>query len=144
MPKPTVFHILSQSPGTPTLYMYQKGDGIITLIPKGNKSRHLLKNWRPISLLNVIYKLASGCIANRLKNVLPFLIHESQTGFLSGRFIGENIRLLYDTLLYTELKDIPGMLLVVDFEKAFDSVSHNFLFSVLNFFSLWSISNEMN
>ena len=76
--------------------------GIIILIPKGNKPRHLLKNWRPISLLNVIYKIASGCIANRLKQVLPHLIHENQKGFLKGRFIGENIRLLYDILLYTE------------------------------------------
>ena len=52
--------------------------GIITLIPKGNKSRDELKNWRPISLLNVIYKLASGCIANRLKKVLSYLIQEKQ------------------------------------------------------------------
>ena len=108
--------------------------GIITLIPKGNKNRELLKNWRPISLLNVIYKLASGCIANRLKKVLPHLIHENQKGFLKDRFIGENIRLLYDILLYTEINNVPGMLLIIDFEKAFDSVSHNFLFKVLNFF----------
>ena len=122
-------------------YAYFKGKlshshkiGIITLIPKGNKPRHLLNNWRPISLLNVIYKIASGCIANRLKHVLPYLIHENQTGFLKGRFIGENIRLLYDVLLYTELNDIAGMLMVIDFEKAFDSVSHKFLFNVLDFF----------
>ena len=108
--------------------------GIITLIPKGNKPRHLLKNWRPISLLNVIYKIASGCIANRLKQVLPRLIHENQKGFLKGRFIGENIRLLYDILLYTELNDIPGMLLMIDFEKAFDCISHKFLINVLDFF----------
>ena len=108
--------------------------GIITLIPKGNKPRNLLKNWRPISLLNVLYKIASGCIANRLKQILPHLIHENQKGFLKGRFIGENIRLLYDTLLYTELNDIPGMLLMIDFEKAFDCVSHKFLFKVLDFF----------
>ena len=81
-----------------------------------------------VSLLNVIYKIASGCIANRLKQVLPHLIHENQKGFLKGRFIGENIRLLYDILLYTELNDIPGMLLMIDFEK-------KFLINVLDFFS---------
>ena len=49
-----------------TLSITQK-QGIITCIPKPNKSRQLLKNWRPISLLNVIYKLASSVIANRIK-----------------------------------------------------------------------------
>ena len=123
-------------------YAYAKGEmsfsiklGIISLIPKGNKNRDDLKNWRPISLLNVIYKIATGCIANRLKKVLSYLIHENQKGFLKGRYIGENIRLLYDVMLYTELMDIPGMLLSIDFEKVFDSVSHDFLFKVLNFFN---------
>ena len=63
------------------------------------------------------------------------MIHESQKGFMSGRFIGENIRILYDILLYTETNDIPGLILLVDFEKAFDSVSHDFIMNVLDFFN---------
>ena len=55
--------------------------GIITILPKGNKPRELLKNWRPISLLNTTYKLFSGVIANRLKGVLGSIIHENQKGF---------------------------------------------------------------
>jgi len=47
-----------------------------------------MKNWRPISLLNVAYEIASGCIVNRPKSVLEFLISEHQTGFLRGRYIG--------------------------------------------------------
>ena len=113
---------------------YTQKLGVISLIPKGNQDRHYLKNWRPISLLNVVYKLGSTCIANRLKTVLPFLIHENQKGFMSGRFIGENIRLLYDILLYTDLNEIPGLLLLIDFEKAFDSISHDFIRNVLHFF----------
>lgn len=108
--------------------------GVITCIPKGNKDKQFLKNWRPISLLNTSYKLASACIAERLKTVLPKLINDDQTGFISGRFIGENIRLLYDIMNYTEKQEIPGMLLLIDFEKAFDSVSWEFLFKVLEFF----------
>ena len=72
--------------------------GIITCLPKPNKSLFYLKNWRPISLLNVIYKLASSVIASRLKNVLHKLIHEDQKGFIARRFIRENIRLIYDIL----------------------------------------------
>ena len=56
--------------------------GIITCIPKPNKCRQTLKNWRPISLLNVVYRLASAVIANRLKRVLNKVIHEDQKGFL--------------------------------------------------------------
>ncbi len=65
-----------------------------------------IKKWRPICLLNVIYKIASGCIANRLKLYMDKLISRDQTGFLKGRFIGENIRLVYDLMNYTEKKTI--------------------------------------
>ena len=109
--------------------------GIITILPKGNKPREFLKNWRPISLLNTTYKLFSGVIANRLKGVLNDLIHENQKGFLSGRFIGENTRLLYDLIDHIEIQNKPGMVLLLDFEKAFDSVSWNFIYKVFDFFN---------
>ena len=123
-------------------YGYDKGRlsvtqkfGVITLLPKGNKPRQFLKNWRPISLLNVTYKLASACIAERVKSSLNDIIHENQKGFMSGRYIGENIRLMYDLLNFTEENKIPGMFLLIDFEKSFDSVSHTFLKYVLNYFN---------
>ena len=90
-------------------YAYRNGllsvtqkQGIITCLPKPNKARNILKNWRPISLLNVIYKLMSSAIANRLKTVLNKLINQDQKGFITGRFIGENIRLVYDVLFETK------------------------------------------
>ena len=107
--------------------------GIITCLPKGDKPKQFLKNWRPITLLNVIYKLASGCIADRIKIVLDKLISKEQTGFMSGRYIGENTRLIYDILQITDKLDIPGLLLIIDFEKAFDSISWKFIEKVLNF-----------
>ena len=73
-------------------------EGIITCIPKDNKPRRFLTNYRPISLLNTVYKIASGAIANRIKPTLQKLIHTDQTGFISGRYLGENIRLIYDII----------------------------------------------
>ena len=110
--------------------------GIITLLPKGNKPKQFLKNWRPITLLNTTYKLASSCIAERMKTILPTLINADQKGFMKGRYIEENIRLLYDLIMYSKLHNKPGMLLLIDFEKAFDSVSHKFIFKTLKFFDL--------
>ena len=86
-----------------------------------------MKNWRPITLLNTVYKTASSCIAARLKTVLLKLTGDDQMGLLKGRYIGENIRLLYDTLLYANQHRVPGLLLMVDFEKAFDSVAWSFI-----------------
>ena len=119
---------------TGTLSVTQK-QGLITCLPKPNKSRHYLKNWRPISLLNAIYKLASSVIANRLKLTLDKLINGDQKGFISGRFIGENVRLMYDILFETKNQDIPGMILSIDFEKAFDTVSWKFIKRVLQYFN---------
>jgi hypothetical protein len=65
-------------------------------------------------------------IANRIKKVLPTLINNDQTGFIAGKYIGENIRLLFDIMEYAEKNDIPGLFLLTDFEKAFDSISWNF------------------
>ena len=109
--------------------------GIITCIPKEGKEKQFLKNWRPITLLNTAYKIASACIAQRLKSVLPTIISENQSGFLPGRYIGENIRLVHDMLVHTESHDIPGLLLLVDYEKAFDSIAWSFIKKAMDFFA---------
>ena len=74
---------------------------VITLIDK-EKERTLIKNWRPISLLNTHYKIASKSIANRFKHLLPKLIHHNQTGFIENRNIQENLRVISDIFYYTK------------------------------------------
>ena len=96
---------------------------LINCIPKGSKERIFLKNWRPLSLLNVLYKLESGTIANCTKNYLYKLISDTQTVFIKSRYIGESTRLVYDIMEYLENKQKPGLLMLIDFEKAFDSIS---------------------
>ena len=108
---------------------------IITCLPKGHKDRTNLKNWRPISLLCVVYKMASAAIAERIKPYLNTIISRSQTGYLSGRFIGESTRLVYDLMHHVESDNLPGLLVQIDFEKAFDSISWGFLYQVLDYFA---------
>jgi len=91
-----------------------------------------LSNWRPITLLNVDYKIASKVIAKRIENVLPGIIHSDQIGFVKGRYIVQNIRLINDILGQTKLQDIPGILLLLDFRKAFDTIKWSFIQNTLN------------
>ena len=95
--------------------------GVITGIQKTNKPKHFLK--KPSTLLNCIYKITSGFIANRIEKVLDKIIAKDQTGFIEGRYIRENTRLIYDIIHNTEKQNICGMLLFIDFEKAFESLS---------------------
>ena len=97
---------------------------------------NFVKNYRPISLLTTDYKLIAKTMANRLKGVLDELIHEDQNGFMKGRNIGCNIRTIIDLIEYTDIKDIPGSIVLLDIEKAFDSVEHGFLYEVLSRFNL--------
>lgn len=107
-------------------------EGVIICIPKSESNRDLVKNWRPITLLNIIYKIASASIANRIKSIpLASLISEDQTGFIKNRYIGSNIRLIYDIINHLTASNSPGLLLCLDFEKAFDSVDWIFLQKVL-------------
>ncbi len=115
---------------TGELSIEQKQD-VITLLPKKNKDRLFLKHWRPISLLNTDYKILVKLLANRMKEVLPSIISEDQSGYLKGRYIGQNIRLLQDISFFIELKQLPCTLLAIDFEKDFDSLNWKILLKTL-------------
>ena len=100
---------------------------VIALIPKEDSDLSTLANWRPITLLNLDYKIVSKVIAKRMGKVLALLINPDQTGFIKGRFIGQNIRLINDILEQTKLQNIPGILLQLDFRKAFDTIEWEFI-----------------
>lgn len=108
--------------------------GLITLIPKPQKDILILDNWRPITLLNNDYKIFALCLANKLKTVLHDVIEESQNGFMTGRYIIDNIRLILDLLDYSDFISEDSFILFLHFQKAFDSVEHNFLFKTLDLF----------
>ena len=103
---------------------------IVLLYKKG--IRELLKNWRPISLINVDAKLLSKVFATRVKIVLPQIIHTDQKGCIQGRLIGQNIRLIED--IVHEMDD-DKIILLLDQEKAFDRVEWCWLLKVLRKFS---------
>ena len=109
-------------------------NGIITLIPKKDKDPLEIKNYKPISLLTTDYKIISKTFANRMKDFLNDLIHLDQSGFLKGRNIGNNVRLLLDLIDYADCNNISGAIVLLDIEKAFDSVHHDFLLEVLKRF----------
>ena len=123
---------LNQSFETGQLSTSQR-QALITLIEKKDKDKRYIKNWRPISLVNVDAKILSKVLASRLKKVLSKIIHCNQTAYVNGRYIGESIRLLNDVLEYTDENDINGILFSADFEKAFDSIDHSFIFALESF-----------
>ena len=109
--------------------------GIITLIPKDDSDHLDLQNWRPITLLNIDYKIASKALARRIETVLTKLVHPDQTGFMKTRYIGENLRLISDVLEYTKTEGKSGILLSLDFKKAFDTLECSFVKNVLDIFN---------
>ena len=108
--------------------------GILTLIPKPKTPIELnyIKNWRPITLLNVDYKIFAHIIKNRIIKALPSVISKAQSGFQAGRSTNDNLILMALTLdHFNDNPEDGGFILQADLEKAFDSVSHKFLFTVL-------------
>ena len=105
--------------------------GIITLLPKkGDQTK--LQNKRPICLLDVIYKIVAKVIAIRIDKVIRKLVSPEQTGFIKGRFIGENIRLISDIIEYCENDKLGGLMVACDYRSAFDSLEHEFIFGALH------------
>lgn len=103
---------------------------IIRLLYKKN-SKEDIRNWRPISLLNTDYKIGTKSLANRLKQMLPFLLNPDQTCSVPGRSIFENLFLVRDIFEYSKVKNFPLAIIKIDQEKAFDRVDWSFLERVL-------------
>ena len=108
---------------------------VISLLHKKGKDEKEIKNWRPISLLNYDNKILTKVFAKRIEPFLSKLIHEDQSGFVKGRFIGENIRYLSDLIDYANEKQFCCILLSLDFFKAYDTVEWNFLLKCLERFN---------
>jgi hypothetical protein len=106
----------------------------ISLLCKDESNSHLLKNYRPISLLNVDYKILTKVLCNRLKLVLEQVVHIDQSCAVPGRSILNSASLLRDIIDFCDNRGVNGILLSLDQEKAFDRVSHHYLFSVLRAF----------
>ena len=113
---------------------HSQKQAVITLIEKKDKDRRWIKNWRPISLVNVDVKIGSKAIAKRLENVLPHIIHYDQNAFVKGRTIFDATRTISDVLEFTKMRNYQGIMTAIDFEKAFDSLNWNFLHKSLEFF----------
>ena len=115
--------------------MFQSGrQGTVALMEKLTKNSMRIFNWRPLVMLNSDDKIYAKIIANRLQTVLPYLISNDQVGFMKGRNITKNLTELLTTIEYCKQNKIQALLISVDFEKAFDTVSWSAMTKVLKAF----------
>ena len=108
--------------------------GLITLICKDVSQSDKLNFWRPISLLNTDYKILSKVISLRLSKVIGDIVHTDQTCSIPGRTIHDNVHLIRNLIEYTNDKNMSAAIISLDQSKAFDRVSHEYLFKVLTKF----------
>ena len=123
-------------------YSYKLGElsttqkqALIILLEKENKDRRMINNWRPISLINVDVKIGSKTIAKRLEKALPRITYFDQSSYVKGRTIFDALRAIEDVLDFSKAKTLSGLLITIDFQKAFDSVRWELLIKALKAFS---------
>lgn len=90
-----------------------------------------LKNWRPISLITLTYKIIAKILANHLQSYAPRLIDPQQTGFVKGHSIQENFMALKFSQEFVRRYRLPAFLLKLDFVKAYDRLKHIFLLETM-------------
>ena len=121
---------------------YQRGkmndsamEGVLNLIPKPKKDSRYLKNLRPITLLNVDYKIVEKAIALRIQDTLHLLIDEDQTGFMKKRRAAVSVRKLIDLMDFCKKENLDAMHLSLDYMKAFDRPEMRSIIGALNYFN---------
>ena len=119
--------------------------GTITLLPK-LKEAERIQQYRPICLLNCLYKLITKVLTLRLDQVSQKLILQTQSTFMKGRNIMTGVLTLHEVMHETKIRKEIGVILKLDFEKAYDKVCWDFLFENLkhkNFGSKCKIEFKM-
>ena len=126
----STFNWILQKNGIPPSWK----EAIITVLPKAQKNIELCENYRPISILNIDYKLYTSILAQRLQTFIPDIIDEDQTGFVRGRQTQDNIRRTLLIINRINKNKLPAALISLDAMKAFDLVIWDFLYMTLEKF----------
>jgi len=108
----------------------QQKHRLIVFLPKSNGPT-TPADFRPIILLNNDYKLVARIIANRIRPMLTELLQPSQYCGMPGNTIFEAETTVREAIAHVEVKRAPLCLLSLDFRKAFDRISHTYLFTIL-------------
>ena len=94
-----------------------------------------IANYRPITVLNTDYKILTKAITTRFTEIAPGIIHPDQAGFIRGRSIFDQIDQIATTINYVRLKEINGAIVALDQEKAYDKITHPYLWRILEKFA---------
>lgn len=112
---------------------FSQRQSILSLLYKKNDPLDL-SNYRPISLLNTDYKILSHTLASRIKTVIDKIISSDQSGYIKNRYIGFNLRQIQDIIDYADRFSVEGVILFIDFSKAFDTLNWKFMYQTLAYF----------
>ena len=130
--RPDLTDTIKQSLSRGKLPASQREAIVTCLYKKGEPTD--IRNWRPISLLNIDYKIMTKALANRLTKTLPHIISNEQTAGIPGRTIFENLSYNRDILKYSKENEVKGCVVSVDQVKAFDRVDWNYMLETLKKF----------
>ena len=103
----------------------------ITLLPKEGKDITQIGNWRPITLTNCDLKIYTKTLANRVALVLHKVVFETQTAYVPGRNVHNNLRMFEFYRDYCNRNNVDAILMSLDAKKAFDSVDHKYMYATL-------------
>ena len=106
-------------------------EGLIVFLHKNGKPTNEIKGWRPLTLLNSVYKIASGVLAQRIKKFINKITHEHQYGFVSGKNASDMVELLNKIMSNSKRGNLHTVLLALDFKGAFDTVRHEAIIRAL-------------